>query len=186
VQGRGSLRGVPTDPFVPPDPNARPRQQQNLPPGVALPPAARWTADRPGDVQVGQPEGALLGRPGPNVGYAYTLAARAKDRMRLAPTEHVDDAVAVVAEIAGKRAASFGRAPVIKDIDLALALLGYDGSASKEFARQRARLVHEAGHSYLRRRAIVDAVPDDVLRGSGPASDAVDAWRAGLGAAVHA
>ena len=71
---------MPTDPFVPPDPNARPRQQQNLPPGVALPPASDWRPDRPGDLGPGQPEGALLGRPGPNVGYAYTLAQRAKDR----------------------------------------------------------------------------------------------------------
>jgi len=169
---------VPTDPFVPPDPNARPRQQQNLPPGVALPPATSWRADRPGDLRVGQPEGDLLGRPGPNVGYAYTLAARAADRLRLAPTEHVDDAVAVIAEIAGKRAASFGRAPVIKDIDLTLAVLGYDGSASKEFAEQRAAVVHEASHSYPRRRAFVDSVPDELLRGPNPAPDAVNAWRA--------
>ncbi len=76
---------VPTDPFVPPDPSARPRQQQNLPPGVALPPANDWRSDRPGDLGPDQPEGALFGRPGPNVGYAYTLAQRAKARLRLGP-----------------------------------------------------------------------------------------------------
>ena len=32
-------------------------------------------------------------------------------------------------------------------------------------SERAARFVHEAGHSYLRRRAIVDAVPDDLLRG---------------------
>jgi len=39
------------------------------------------------------------------------------------------DVVAVIAEIAGKRAAQFGRAPVIGDVDLVIALLGYDASA---------------------------------------------------------
>ena len=63
--------------------------------GVALPPANDWRSDRPGDLGPDQPEGALFGRPGPNVGYAYTLAQRAKDRLRLGPFEHADDAIAV-------------------------------------------------------------------------------------------
>jgi len=172
---------VPTDPFVPPDPNARPRQQQNLPPGVALPPAGAWSADRPGDLGPSQPAGPLFGSPGPNVGFAYTLAERVKDRLRLAPSEHVHDALPVIAEIAGKRAASFGRAPVIGDIDVALAILGYDGSASDDFARARAILVHDAGESYPRRRALVDRVPDALLREKlGDAKPDVERWRSQL------
>jgi hypothetical protein len=172
---------VPTDPFVPPDPSARPRQQQNLPPGVALPPAVGWKATRPGDLIPGQPEGAMLGRPGPNVGYAYTLAERAANRLRLDPSEHKDDAVAVVAEIGGKRAAMFGRAPVIGDVDVAITLLGYDGTADTSFSRTRAHLVHEAAHDYLRRRTLVDAVPDDLLRLRGlELEQRVGAWRAEL------
>jgi hypothetical protein len=156
---------VPTDPFVPPDPSSRPRQQQNLPPGVALPPASGWRPNRPGDLGPAQPEGELLGRPGPNVGYAYTLAERAKDRVRVGPHEHLDDAIAVVAEVAGKRAASFGRAPVMPDIDLAIKALGYDGTADNDFIELRTRLVQDAAHSYRRRRVVVDAVTDDALRG---------------------
>jgi hypothetical protein len=169
---------VPTDPFVPADPDRKPRQQQNLPPGVALPPASDWRPDRPGDLGPGQPEGALLGSPGPNVGFAYTLAERVKDTFQLAPIEHLHDAQAVVAEIAGKRAASYGRAPVIQDIDRALALLGYDGSADATFAEQRALMVNEAGHSYPRRRAIVDSVPDDLLRAASLDDSDAAAWRA--------
>jgi hypothetical protein len=170
---------VPTDPFVPPDPSARPRQQQNLPPGVALPPARSWRATRPGDLAPGWVEGPLLGRPGPNVGYAYTLAQRAADRLRLHTNEHVPDAIAVVAEIAGKRATLFGRAPVIGDIDAAVALLGYDGSADESFAETRAHLVHDAAHDYPRRRAIVDSVPDDMLRRrSSELKGLVGVWRA--------
>ncbi len=178
---------MPTDPFVPPDPTARPRQQQNLPPGVALPPATTWRADRPGDLGVGQPEGRLLGDPGPNVGYAYTLAERVESRLRLAPTEHAHDAACVIAEIAGKRASSFGRAPVMGDLDIAIALLGYDGSASPEFAARRAALVHDAGHDYRRRRAIVDAVPESLLR-KPPAevTAAAESWRAQFAATVAA
>jgi hypothetical protein len=170
---------VPTDPYVPADPDARPRQQQNLPPGVALPPASDWRANRPGDLGPRQPEGKLFGDPGPNVGYAYTLAQRAKDRLRLGPHEHDSDVVAVVAEIAGRRAASFGRAPVMTDVDRAIALLGYDGSASADFVESRTLLTQEAGHSYPRRRALVDAVPEDLLR-TGDVKSSVDSWRAQL------
>ena len=45
----------------------------------------------------------------------------------------------MIAEIAGKRAALFGRAPVIGDIDVAIALLGYDGSADDAFVELRGR-----------------------------------------------
>jgi len=168
---------VPTDPYVPADPDARPRQQQNLPPGVALPPASHWRADRPGDLGPGQPEGELFGNPGPNVGYAYTLAQRAKDRLRLGPHEHDHDVVAVIAEIAGRRAALFGRAPVMPDIERAVALLGYDGSASPDFIEARTLLVQDAGHSYPRRRTLVDTVPEDLLR-TADVKAAVDGWRA--------
>lgn len=174
---------MPTDPFVAPDLDDRPRQQQNLPPGVSYPPARSWRANRPGDLAATQPgavrpAGALLGRPGPNVGYAYTLAERARDRLRLAPHEDLDDAVSVVAEIAGKRAAALGRAPVIGDVELAMLLLGYDGSADEAFAAWRARAVHGASHDYPTRRAIVDSVPDSLL--AQPASrvaDEITRWR---------
>jgi hypothetical protein len=169
---------MPTDPFVSPDPADRPRQQQNLPPGIALPPPGRWRPDRPGDLGPGQPEGRLFGVPGPNVGYAYTLAERAKERLRLGPFEHEGDVVAVVAEIAGKRAALFGRAPVIGDIDAAVAILGYDGSATDDFVELRTHLVREAGHDYSRRRSVVDAVPDRLLRlNPSDLGEHVEEWR---------
>ena len=168
---------MPTDPFVPADPDARPRQQQNLPPGVALPPADRWEPDRPGDLGPGQPEGTLLGVPGPNVGYAYTLAMRASDRLRIGPHEHLDDVTAVVAEIAGKRAASYGRAPVMADVERAIELLGYDGSADDTLVDVRTRLTQDAAHAYARRRYIVDMVPDELLRRA-DFTAGVAAWRA--------
>ena len=37
------------DPFVAPELDDRPRQSQNLAPGVSMPPARPWVANRPGD-----------------------------------------------------------------------------------------------------------------------------------------
>jgi hypothetical protein len=176
---------MPTDPYVPSEIGDRPRQQQNLPPGLAMPPARDWRADRPGDLtapgDAAHVDGALMGRPGPNIGYAYTLAARTCSRLRLSPHEHGEDVIAVLAEIAGKRAARFGRAPVIGDIDVAVELLGFDGTADEAFVELRARLLHDAGHDYTRRRELVDAVPEELLRLRGTAlAERVAEWRAQL------
>jgi hypothetical protein len=155
---------VPTDPFVAPTLEDAPRQEPNLAPGVRMPAAKSWRADRPGDLEAGQPTGTLLGRPGPNVGYALTLARRVRDRLSLGPHESADDALAVIGEVAMKRAAAFGRAPVMADVDIAATLLGYKGEVDRAFVQWRTRAVHGAQHDYEKRRAIVDAVPDPVLR----------------------
>lgn len=155
---------MPTDPFVAPTLEDHPRQEPNLAPGVRLPAASGWVADRPGDLEAGQPTGALLGRPGPNVGYAVTLANRLRDRLALGAHESPDDALAIVAELAMKRAASFGRAPVMPDVEIAATLLGYQGDVDPEFVAWRAAAVHGVAHEYGPRRELVDAVPDAVLR----------------------
>src|SRR4051812_3350258 len=129
-----------------------------------MPPARAWVADRPGDVRARPPRGPLTGTPGPNVGFALSLARRARDRFRLEPGERGDDAVAVVAEIAMKRAATFGRAPTILDVDFAIELLGYAGSAPEDVRRWRPGVVRGAEHEYVVRRAIADAVSPSLLR----------------------
>ena len=155
---------MPTDPFVAPTLDDHPRQEPNLAPGVRLPAANAWVADRPGDLEAGQPTGAFLGRPGPNVGYARHPREPRRDKLGLADHESIDDALAVVVELAMKRAASFGRAPVMPDVDIASALLGYKGDVSHGFVEWRSRAVHGAAHEYEARRVLVDAVPDAVLR----------------------
>jgi hypothetical protein len=155
---------VPTDPFVPERLDEEPRQEPNLPPGVKMPAARAWVADRPGDLPAGWPTGKLLGSPGPNVGYALTLANRVRDQFVLAPHEHRDDAVTVTAEIAMRRAARFGRAPVMPDVEIGMQIMGYLGGAAPDFVTWRVRVVHGAHHNYYERRALVDAIPVDVLR----------------------
>jgi hypothetical protein len=155
---------VPTDPYVPTTIDELPRQQPNLAPGVHIPPARGWRADRPGDLGAIQPRGAFLGSPGPNVGYALTLAERARDRMRLEPGEHAEDAIAVVAALAMKRAATFGRGPTVNDVDFALELLGYLGDAPDDVKVWRPDVVRAAAHDYAVRRAVVDTVSTGLLR----------------------
>ena len=68
---------MPTDPFVAPDLDDNPRQQQNLPAGVAYPPSRDLKEMRPGRLGA-EPQGdELPGSAGPNVGYGYTLAKKA-------------------------------------------------------------------------------------------------------------
>jgi hypothetical protein len=156
---------MPTDPFVADQLDDEPRQLPNLSPGVTYPPARSWRADRPGDLPGGvQPRGALMGWPGPNIGYALLLTRRVVDSSQRSPLERAEDVEAVVAALAMKRAASFGRAPVAQDVEAAALVLGYLGSPSPEFVELRAQAVYDAHHDYEAVRTIVDAVPLEVLR----------------------
>jgi len=155
---------VPTDPFVPTTLDEEPRQEPNLAPGSHMPASGSWRADRPGDLGALQPKGAFLGSPGPNVGYALTLANRARDRLKLEPHESADDATEVVAAVAMKRAATFGRAPTVTDVDFAMELLGYLGDAPEDVKAWRPDVVREAAHDYVVRRAVVDTVGTGLLR----------------------
>jgi hypothetical protein len=156
---------VSTDPYVVPGADDAPRQAQNLAPGVFLPAARAWRIHRPGDeVAFGQPHGELFGDPGPNIGYALSLVSRASSRFVLAPHEHLDDAAAVVGELAMRRAASYGRAPVAPDVECAMLLLGYQGGCAPDFASWRAATIQGAHHEYRRRRVLVEGVPLDELR----------------------
>jgi hypothetical protein len=155
---------MPTDPYVPVTLDEEPRQEPNLAPGVHMPPPRGWRADRPGDLGAIQPKGAMLGSPGPNVGYALRLVDRARSRMKLEPNEHAEDAAAVVAAIAMKRASTFGRGPTVNDVDFALELLGYAGDAPEDVRGWRPDVIRAAGHDYSVRRAIVDTVGTGLLR----------------------
>jgi hypothetical protein len=170
---------VAVDPFVAPTLDDAPRR------GLPLPPAPGWRADRPGDLgDHRQPRGALLGSPGPDLGYALRLAEDLAPRLQLALGEHRKDAVAAVTAIAMKRASLVGRAPVGVDLELAATLLGYLGGAPDELVAWRAPRVHGAAHHYPEARAIADGVSTDALRlqPAGAAGRLAAEWRALLGA----
>jgi hypothetical protein len=178
---------VSTDPFVAPDIDELPRQAQNVAPGATLPAPTAWHLGRPGDeVATAQPRGMLLGSPGPNIGYALALVQRVRDRLALAPGEHADDAAAIVGELAMRRAASYGRAPVMPDLEGSMLVFGYQGGCPPDFAAWRARTVAGAHHDYPRRRALCDAVPIDALRLAPTAlASRVDEVRGSLRAAAE-
>ena len=129
-----------------------------------IPAPKAWKATRPGDLKGGQPHGPQLGSPGPDQGYALTLARRFEDRLELADGEHREDAVAACVGVALKRASIFGRAPVIYDLEHAFTLWGFLGGAPEELVRFRKPLFEGARQHYWEQRHIVDLVPEDTLR----------------------
>ena len=178
---------MPTDPFVPVTREELPRHRQNLPPGIAMPAPRAWYAGRPGDgAPASEYDGPLRGAPGPNTGYAVALVNRQRDSWTIDPSESVEDAAAVIAEVAMKRSARYGRAPVKHDADLAVRIFGYDGSADAAFVARRVMLVLGASHHYDVRRATVDLVPIELLEKVPGDAATIDAWRKQVLAAAHA
>ena len=149
------------DPYVPVSPEDAPRQS------VAIPPARGWKASRPGDIdpEVGVGcRGVLFGTPGPDSGYALVLAERFRDRIKAVAPETADDAEALAAGLAMRRAALFGRAPVVSDLEVALRLFGWLDDPPPELVEWRRFAVAGVEHDYARRLALIDAVPEEFLR----------------------
>jgi len=133
-------------------------------PAERMPPAERWVADRPAEVWMkGAPDGKRLGAPGPDQGYGLKLARRFADRLELAEDEHAEDAVAGCLAVGLKRAARFGRAPVIHDMELALTLWGFLGGAPADLVAHRVPLFQACAHDYFQQRTIADAVPESTV-----------------------
>ena len=127
-----------------------------------------WLAVRPGDLDGRrQPAGPQLGVQGPDQGYALLLARRLRDQLVLTDGERADDAIAGSLGIALRRAALFGRAPVIDDLRLAFNLVGFldaDPPADAvEFRRSRFAGLNSS-HHYAEARELAYLVPESTLR----------------------
>jgi hypothetical protein len=150
-----------------------------------LRPRRSWRADRPADLGPGQPRGDLFGSPGPDQGFALTLAERRRDELRLTDGEQADDVIVGASVVATKRSSLFGRAPAVHDVTIGLTVWGFlDDEPDAELVALRRSRFAGAAHPdhYEARRAIADAVPEDVLRHS-PEQVAADHradWRAVL------
>jgi hypothetical protein len=125
-----------------------------------------WRAARVSDLRGPElPRGRELGIPGPDQGYAFLLAHTLfEDRLELTEGITAEDALVGCCEVASARAALFGRAPVAKDIELALVLFGFLGGAPEELVTWRAVLFQAAAHHYDQQRMIVAVVPTETLR----------------------
>ena len=125
-----------------------------------------WRAARVSDLRGPEaPRGRELGIPGPDQGYALLLAhTMFEDKLELTDGITVEDALVGCSEVASRRAALFGRAPVAKDIELALVLYGFLGGAPADLVAWRAPLFQAAAHHYHQQRSIVGAVAEETLR----------------------
>ena len=124
-----------------------------------------WTSSRPSELRgTRAPAGAFLGTPGPDQGFALKLARRFEDRLVLTPGEHAEDALVGCTAVAMRRAASYGRAPVIHDLTLAFTLFGFLSGAPADLVAAREPLFRSASHHYQAQRTIADCVPEATLR----------------------
>ena len=146
-----------------------------------------WTSSRPSELRgTRAPAGAFLGTPGPDQGFALKLARRFEDRLVLAPGEHADDAIAGCTAVAMRRAASYGRAPVIHDLTLAFTLFGFLSGAPADLVAAREPLFRSASHHYQAQRTIADCVPEATLRLTPEqVAERLDSWRDLVELAAH-
>jgi hypothetical protein len=115
-------------------------------------------------VDLEPPSGPRFGVTGPDLGYGLKLARRLEPKLILEEGEHHEDVVAGGFACGSRRAASFGRAPVIYDMEWAFGLWGYLGGAPPELIEWRRPLFRGAAEHYWDQREIVDAVKPEALR----------------------
>jgi len=141
-----------------------------------------WTATRPAELTVpAAPSGRSLGTPGPDSGFALRLAKRFEHDVQLGEGETEHDVVLGVALVAAKRAALFGRAPSVYDVRFALDHWQFLVDAPAEVRAERRALFSSVSHDYVAQRALVDSVPEEVLRRVPGSSQADTGSEAGSG-----
>jgi hypothetical protein len=127
-----------------------------------------WSSQRRAEIAGRQPEADGLGRPGPDQGYGLMLAERLRPQVIAQPGESVDDALRGALNIGLRRAAMYGRAPVIHDLRLALIMWGWlDADPPADLVARRRELfegVANAVHHYSEGRRLADLVPEATLR----------------------
>ncbi|MEA3215007.1 MAG: hypothetical protein QOJ19_1163 [Acidimicrobiia bacterium] len=127
-----------------------------------------WLAVRPGDLGGdGQPFGERYGTPGPDQGYVYKLLHLFETKIYLTEDEAWEDARVGAAMVALKRAAMFGRAPVVHDVTVGFGVWGFfEPDPPAELLPIRRRYFATISHPahYTERLAVADAVPPEVLR----------------------
>ncbi len=139
--------------------------QDRIRPSDRLTLPGTWTQDRPAELdELRPPSGQQFGVTGPGLGFGLKLAKRFLDRLVLTEGEDPHDALAGCFVCGTRRAALYGRAPVIYDMEWAYGLWGYLSEAPDELVALRVPLFRGAGHDYVAQRRIVDTVAEATLR----------------------
>ena len=124
-----------------------------------------WTTTRPAELRSPTAlRGRGVGTPGPDAGFALRLASRSAHDLKLTEGESEHDILVGCALVAARRAALFGRAPSTYDVQLALALWGFLVDVPQELALARRQAFAGVSHDYAAQRALVDSVPEELLR----------------------
>ncbi len=125
-----------------------------------------WRQDRVAELLGAQhPRGRSIGVPGPNTGYALLVAEELyAEKVELSSGITAEDALTGAAAVGAARASLFGRAPVGKDVEMALVLFGFLGDAPADLVTWRASLFQAASHHYESQRRIVESVPEETLK----------------------
>jgi len=147
-----------------------PTEKTNETRGYSSPPQRIRSNDteRPGEIKTGQPKGKRLGSVGPDQGFAYKLVSAFDDRLITGKVSR-KDAISGCLALAMKRAALFGRAPVIHDLTAAFTIYGFlKSDVSADLVKKREELFPEVSnsHHYSERRDLVDQVSDSFLKKS--------------------
>ncbi len=154
------------------------QESDRVRPSSLLPAPAPWYLDRPAELtDLAPPVGRRFGSAGPDLGYGLMLARRLEHRLELEPGGDREDVVAGCFACGARRASSFGRAPVIHDMEWAYRLWGYLGGAPDELVTWRAGLFRGAAEDYEVQRRIADSVRPETLRLT-PAqvAERLDSW----------
>ncbi len=134
-------------------------------PSELLPSPRPWYLDRPAEIRdLMAPSGRRFGAPASDLGYGLKLARMLDDRLEGVDEEERGDALAGAFACGSRRAASFGRAPVIYDMEWAYTLWGYFGGAPAELVAWRDGLFKGAALDYWVQRRIADAVRPETMR----------------------
>ena len=130
-----------------------------------------WGPNRPADLLSGQPVGGPLGYQGPDQGYALKLTGLFDDRIVLSAADERNgvsraDVHGGCVQVALKRAALFGRAPVVYDLEVAYCGWGWlDESPSADLVELRGKYFGGVAdpHHYTQSRHLVATVADQAL-----------------------
>lgn len=132
-----------------------------------VPPPRRWTATRPAEIVGMQPDGPMLGTPGPDAGYAFLLFERLRKRLVPVSGENPADIKIAITATALRRASHFGRGPTNGDLEWATSYWGMfepDSSPPSGLDQHdRAALFAGCAHDFTLQRRIAQHAADDSL-----------------------